>query len=553
MINSLISEAVKFYEVNQFTKALRLLSAAEVFVEDDGAIESQNLYAQVENFKGNCLLANGDINSAQTSFQKAIGLNPLFAPAYFSLGSIFWEQGLKNDALLNFNTALSLNPKDQTIILSYGKILIDIGEIEKARQLFKKYLESNPNDLLVIDKLLSISNLTKKKNENIDTKLIIVTGLHGAGKTTFAQSLGFPVIHFDDLYDYTTKNFNYSLLSKQIDYLLFLSNHKKDFIVLDAYIFSLDEDLKLLKQVVAPIEDIAVKFVYTSPEELYRSQRSTHERRERMVQRPLNKDEDIRWSNKHQHFIKVWTDDLLLSKNITGIEYIYREGDFYSKNDEDHFLKTIGNEEYWNAKPWEIESFVSAMEGVQQYQTIEVNNQIIRPGSEKCWMSWENISKLNVDWKNKSVCDLGCYFGYFSLQFLKSGARNVAGIDRKEYFLKMYKEILKLNGFQNFKTKCILLGNGNFLPNEEFDIIVALNMLHHVQRNTSPEYYSEVLESIFRNTKEALFEINDNQIEQIKEVANKFNFKLGGEVQSHRNTMFGQRFILHFTKDKERI
>ena len=117
----------------------------------------------------------------------------------------------------------------------------------------------------------------------------------------------------------------------------------------------------------------------------------------------------------------------------------------------------------------------------------------------------------------------------------------------------MYKEILKLNGFQNFKTKCILLGNGNFLPNEEFDIIVALNMLHHVQRNTSPEYYSEVLESIFRNTKEALFEINDNQIEQIKEVANKFNFKLGGEVQSHRNTMFGQRFILHFTKDKERI
>ena len=547
MINSLISEAAKFYEVNQFTKALRLLAAAEVFVEDDASLESQDLYAEVENFKGNCFLAGGNIPTAQVCFEKAIGLNPLLATAYISLGSIYLAQGLKDNALLNFNMGYELAPSEQAIVLSFAEALIEMGDVEKAAKLYQKYLSDNPNDLQIIDQLINISDLEEKKKQIVDKELIIVTGIHGSGKTTYSNSLGYPVLHIDNFFDYEKEKMKWDDLEKVISYHLFLSdeNHKK--IVLDGYIFYVDETLNMLYKVIAPIKKISIKFIYTDSEELYQVQRSTPERIEAMKQRQLTKEGDVRWCKKQQHFLRERIDDFLSDQKISNAEFIYRDKNEFKSSNREHLLETLGNEEFWKMNKWELMTFVGSHEG-QAYQTIELDGEIIRYGDEKCWLSWENISKLNIDWKDKYVCDIGCYFAYFSLQILKSGAKKVLGIDRKELLLKVYREVLNSNNFSNFETRCIPLGNGNSLPDDNYDIIIALNMLHHVERATTPEFYNQVLESIFKNTKEALFEINDYQVNQISEVAQKFNFKLKGEVKSHRNTMYGQRYIMHFVK-----
>lgn len=192
----------------------------------------------------------------------------------------------------------------------------------------------------------------------------------------------------------------------------------------------------------------------------------------------------------------------------------------------------------------ELIAFVEQFEPGGNYQTIELNGEMIRPGDEQCWKTWENICKLNIDWTNKFVCDIGCYFGYFSTKILRAGTKSILGLDESSIVLSVYNEVLISNGFRNFETILLKLGDGNIVPNNNYDILLALNMLHHVRRNTTDLEYIKVLNSIFVSTKEVIFEINNDQVEQIKDVAKENNFMLKNIFKSHR--VAGTRSLLYF-------
>jgi len=195
-----------------------------------------------------------------------------------------------------------------------------------------------------------------------------------------------------------------------------------------------------------------------------------------------------------------------------------------------------------NAK--DLIEFVEKFESTQKYQTIELNGKIIRPGTEKCWKSWENICKFDINWSDKFVCDIGCYFGYFSTKVLRAGAKHVLGIDRGENLLGVYKEVLLANSFENFEILLLELGDGNVVPNNGYDILLAMNMLHHVRHGTTELEYIKVLNSIFETTKQAIFEVNNNQVEQINNIASKNNFMLKNTLKSHR--LSSTRSVLYF-------
>jgi len=195
----------------------------------------------------------------------------------------------------------------------------------------------------------------------------------------------------------------------------------------------------------------------------------------------------------------------------------------------------------------ELIRFVEQFEPGGKYQTIELNGEIIRPGDERCWKSWENICRLSIDWSNKFVCDIGCYFGYFSTKILRAGAKGVLGLDQDELVLPVYTEVLTSNGFKNFETMLLKLGDGNVVPNYDYDILLALNMLHHVQKSTTNSEYIKVLNSIFIATKEVIFEVNNNQIDQIKNSALGNNFILKNTFKSHR--VAGTRSLLYFANN----
>ena len=62
-------------------------------------------------------------------------------------------------------------------------------------------------------------------------------------------------------------------------------------------------------------------------------------------------------------------------------------------------------------------------------------------------------------------------------------------MDQNKMVLSVYENVLLANGFQNFQTQLLKLGDGNIVPNHNYDLLLALNMLHHVRRNTTELEY----------------------------------------------------------------
>ncbi len=546
LFDDLLHNAGKQYDKKDYGKSLILLLASEVLNNDEEIDEKKSFnILRIENLKGHCFVALEDYDSARVSFENVLKENENIAEVHAGLGMLYWNLGDAKKSLKYFERSFEINPFNKPGVIYYSKVLYSIGSISEAKSFLNNYIQIYPTDLEAINLLFEYSEVDKIKGERKDIELMLVTGIYGSGKTTYANSLSSAVLHIDEYFDYTKKKLDSDLLRIKKDYYTYCLNNKS--IVLDAYTLFIDPKLDMLRDIIKPVNKIIVKFVYTSAEELYNSQRSTEERKTNLMKQELPKKEFIRWNNKEQIKLLGEFDTLFEENIIQGIDFVYRMGNTYRNTDRAHFMETIGEINDWSMNKYELISFVQKHEN-QPYQTIELKNEIIRPGSEQCWLSWENIEKFNIDWKNKYVCDVGSYFGYFSLQTLKKGAAKVLGIDQNETLLNVYKEVLNANGYTNVNTLPIKLGDGNVLPDEKFDVVMALNMLHHIEKNTSKENYTNVLISVFKNAREVVLEINDYQIEMIDKIAHQFSFKIVEKVKSHRNTSYGQRFLLYYIK-----
>jgi 2-polyprenyl-3-methyl-5-hydroxy-6-metoxy-1,4-benzoquinol methylase len=156
------------------------------------------------------------------------------------------------------------------------------------------------------------------------------------------------------------------------------------------------------------------------------------------------------------------------------------------------------------------------------YQDIECIDFI---GYSKSSETWKRIKDL-VDWKNKTVIDLGCYHGYFSFKAEQAGATNIIGLEKWEGVLdttNMIKHMLHSNViFQIWDA-------GEVTPIA--DVALVLNILHHAK---DPE---QTLQNI--NAKVAIFEVEKSQIDLIKKY-----FEISTEIESHRVDSTQNRIIL---------
>ena len=160
------------------------------------------------------------------------------------------------------------------------------------------------------------------------------------------------------------------------------------------------------------------------------------------------------------------------------------------------------------------------------YQDIE---SIGFTGYSKSHISWRHIEALNIEWKDKVVCDLGCFHGYFSLKVESVGADTVIGLDLSEEVLKTARAI---NAFSKGNVKFLQWRGGD--PTPDCDIALCLNMLHHT------EDVEETIANI--RCKRALFEVNAPQ----KRIIEKL-FKILKEGPSHRRNrilLFSERASL---------
>ena len=351
------------------------------------------------------------------------------------------------------------------------------------------------------------------------SKLVICIGSSGSGKTTYADKLikeeGFGFISFDDNCDYTkrgSEDINDFIHYGDIEMIL-KAEPDRNF-VLDGYSLNYDYDFEHIKAS-ANGREIEVHHIFCDSHIVVKRQVRG---KARVHNSRFLSEQNIGIYNK-------------LKNSSLKFKYIYSKDGFIEKTKGEAYemLKLKTKEELVNG-------FLKRLHTLghdKYYQDIEVNNKKILKGYSESSKTWEGLKDL-IEWRCKTVCDLGCFHGYFCLKAVKEGAI-CSGVDKSDYVLDVAREVLELND-----VGCELICHDMQEPfNRDFDVFLILNMLHHVKK---PEV---ALDSIFSNCREAIFEVNHPQKDLISEFANKYGFKLIKTSSSHRSN----RIILVYEKE----
>ncbi len=95
---------------------------------------------------GAVLLEGGRADQAVSQFQKAVQLDPKFAPAHVDLGNALASQGRFDDALAELRKAIDADPKLARAYSGMASILNGRRQLDEAIELWRKGLELDPSD-----------------------------------------------------------------------------------------------------------------------------------------------------------------------------------------------------------------------------------------------------------------------------------------------------------------------------------------------------------------------------------------------------------------------
>jgi 2-polyprenyl-3-methyl-5-hydroxy-6-metoxy-1,4-benzoquinol methylase len=368
--------------------------------------------------------------------------------------------------------------------------------------------------------------------------LVIVTGASGSGKTTYCNNLEKPCIRFDNIYDYEAGTLDFEAIHKWVR-----DNQESDLFLLDGFIYGLDPKLEKIKAGVGDILDqYVVHMIYMDPAELHETQKRKHEAHPLYRAETINNEVWNREANlTNLNSFLMGTLEIGKRGCLNQIRFYKREGSTFHDRGPDgsEAAGIVEKELLW---------FVDSISGDPEYQTIELRGQRLRKGYSLSWQSWDHILNTGIDFKGKTVCDIGPFNGFFSIKASKAAAKKVFGYDENGAAIRIARRIANLNFCWNCEFDQRRLGEPNFFD-KQFDVILALNMLHHIEMN-KPDIYPGVLDEIFSHCQEVVFEVNQDQIDRIIRIATKHGFCLIAKENTHRVSKYGLRFDLLFRRGK---
>jgi SAM-dependent methyltransferase len=355
-------------------------------------------------------------------------------------------------------------------------------------------------------------------------RLEVVVGCPGSGKSHFARTAfeGAPVLQFDALHNYTTGVTDYEAMGA-------LLSQCSGTVVLDAYGFYLDPEMETLHGAVGRyLSEVNFHHVYVSPLESY----------------VANIRRGTPWCRNPAHCMKVasadlrkfegWLSRLTELGRAASVRYFHREDDRCEEMEDNTHLLAYADQPDPKVA---LLSRIDRLSGDGDYQAVELEGEIIRPGYSESERTWNTLQGL-TSWKGRRVADLGCFNGYFSLQALKAGA-HVTGYDADERAVRLAAFVLGVNGYRvgssSEEGPSVLhrtLGNGPLLT-EPWDIVLALNMLHHVRRDHGDEGVTRALREMFRCGEEVLIEADALEAQLAATVASETGH-VGQSFPSHR-------------------
>lgn len=351
-------------------------------------------------------------------------------------------------------------------------------------------------------------------------KLIVIIGMSGAGKTYLANYLckkeHAEYIDFDLIYDYKIDDNKTERLLMALKGIV--AESKANRFVLDG--FAANCNLKYISERLNFKPQ--VYFCFAAP---YIIKKRQDKKRKKNEYSTVIDEKEIRRLIAYSFFISSCLDDNLITVDTTNntLEFIKKED--WEKRWLDLILLTELEKQDYD----------------KYYQRIELPSGIIVNGYSKSEKTWERIKNL-VDFKNKSVLDIGCFHGYFSFKIEESGAKNIIGLEKNK------KAVYTARKIRLRKKSNILFKTGeieNTRLNNHFDIILVLNMLHHVKN------ISKALDNIFSMGDCIIFEILFEQEKTIIEKAKEWNFQLSTKLDSHRDGR--EIIVLNLPKNRNTI
>jgi protein O-GlcNAc transferase len=135
-LESLISQGVKCHENGQFMEA-------EIFYKDALKIKPNNFSAL--QLYGTLLSQVKKNDQALYFLNKAIQINPYFAPCHNNIGLVFHDLNRLDDALISFTDAIKYEKNYAEPFFNKGNVLFELNRIDEALNCFDKAIEIKPD------------------------------------------------------------------------------------------------------------------------------------------------------------------------------------------------------------------------------------------------------------------------------------------------------------------------------------------------------------------------------------------------------------------------
>lgn len=132
---------------------------------------------------------------------------------------------------------------------------------------------------------------------------------------------------------------------------------------------------------------------------------------------------------------------------------------------------------------------------------------------------------LQLDFKNKSVLDMGCGTGVLAILAKLKGAKDVTAIDINEWAYNNTLENIEKNNCNDIK---VLQGDASLLKNQHFDIILA-----NINRNILMSDISKYAKVLKHEGILLLSGLYDNDLKMIKEEAADHNLTFNSFKEKH--------------------
>lgn len=192
----------------------------------------------------------------------------------------------------------------------------------------------------------------------------------------------------------------------------------------------------------------------------------------------------------------------------------------------------------------ELVEYVKKHSGDANYQDIEIDGKIIHKGYTPSQDDWKLIKEI-VTVKGKSVCDVGCFNGYFSFKAEDAGAVFVDGYDTNAAALDIANKIKTMR-----KSGCNFIDKNieNDVPflRRRYEIAFVLNVIHHV---TDVELQKRFILELFKKCEEVVVEANAKEFKVIEECAKDVKFEMKKARKSTRADSGGEyRYIKVYGK-----